>query len=85
MSNMLFKAFRQLWTGDMNINNEARVIDIKYFSDQINEQFPENRQVHCAVAIVRHIFSMLTVEHVPKELINKLCSFERLNQDVIGY
>jgi len=55
-----------------------------FVADYLKDTFPLNG-FNDANEVVRHIFQMLTVEHTPSDLIDKVCSFEKKNEYVLEF
>jgi hypothetical protein len=78
MSDVISRVFESLYRCDFGENVVRPYINIHYVAEYLKEQLPLQEE-HCATAIIMHIFQTLSVEYIPKAIIDSVCSFERLN------
>ena len=78
MSNVVSQVFEDLIRCELKVTEFK--VDISFVSVFLKDIFTLN-VAHSASEIVQHILYMLTLEHTPKRLLNRVNSVEKLKEN----
>ena len=78
MSDAISQVFQKLSRCDLDAIIIKPYINIRFMAEFLNDKFLLD-DGHCATKVIQHIFETLSVEHIPMNIIDRICSFERKN------
>jgi len=81
---MTDKVFSMLWRNEANLKIVKSQINIKFVQNAYKEVFKKTRR-HDATQVLKYVLTMLSAELVPQDLVQRVMSFQRQNEDIMAY